>query len=84
MQTKNDFCLDGHCCTGDFHAPVHTVILSVNFMFGTQTPQLSLNCIITPAIKGHINCNKGWKNHNELYCYRNLQYHTTLHTQMLF
>jgi len=53
-------------------------------MFGTQTPQLSLNCIITPAIKGHINCNKGWKNHNELYCYRNLQYHTTLHTQMLF
>jgi hypothetical protein len=36
-----------------------TGILSVNFMFGTQTLQLSLNCIITPAIKGHVNRNKG-------------------------
>jgi len=25
MQTKNDFCIDGHCCTGDCHAPVLTV-----------------------------------------------------------
>jgi hypothetical protein len=56
-------------------------ILSVNFMFGTQTLQLSLNCVVKPSIKGHNKCDTGWRNHHELYCYRNLHYHATLHTQ---